>query len=400
MKYPTFLAMTSIVLCLEGVSLRAQGPGVEYELLEGSQLVDECVFCDRAPIIQPLVGKFLLTQIPSFVCCVYSITEVSFSSDDGRYTLVGEGMYSTSHIGQVSQQMNLELTVNGLAGVDLVSGSRPIEAPEPLIQLTLTESGERDPDHKFTITLVAAPTSKKISYELVEGKGGSYLVDDCGNCERPVAEVPLRGTFLLGQLTDPVNPFGVYAVEDVSFESIGDVLGGPYRITGSGALEYGGEVALTQRMFLLLDVNFDQGNVLASEKGPVPPGVGFPDLEVDLKHSNPKTDLHIYSIHLVARPAGTAKKLFRRGDPNGDEKADISDGVFVLGWLFLGGPAPGCLDAADTNLDGAADLADAVYLLNFLFQGGPAPGAPGPETCGAAERENLGCESSPCTARE
>ena len=28
------------------------------------------------------------------------------------------------------------------------------------------------------------------------------------------------------------------------------------------------------------------------------------------------------------------------------------------------------------------DVSDGVYLLNFLFQGGPPPAAPGPASCG------------------
>ncbi|MBI4605350.1 MAG: hypothetical protein HY721_25585 [Planctomycetes bacterium] len=69
---------------------------------------------------------------------------------------------------------------------------------------------------------------------------------------------------------------------------------------------------------------------------------------------------------------------FRRGDVNGDEAADISDAVWVFGYLFLGGATPACLDAADINDDGAVDLSDGVFLLNHLFQGGPAPPSPSP----------------------
>lgn len=58
---------------------------------------------------------------------------------------------------------------------------------------------------------------------------------------------------------------------------------------------------------------------------------------------------------------------FRRGDVNGDLVRDISDPVFVIGYLLAGGAAPGCLDAADANDDGVVNLADAVHLLSFLF---------------------------------
>jgi predicted GH43/DUF377 family glycosyl hydrolase len=81
----------------------------------------------------------------------------------------------------------------------------------------------------------------------------------------------------------------------------------------------------------------------------------------------------------VARPAD-----FRRGDANQDGTTDISDSVFVLNHLFLGGPAPLCPDAADANDDGAQDISDGIYSLRFLFGGGPPPpepfGACGPDS--------------------
>ena len=73
---------------------------------------------------------------------------------------------------------------------------------------------------------------------------------------------------------------------------------------------------------------------------------------------------------------------FRRGDATGDGGTDITDGVFVLNYLFLGTRAPDCLDAADADDNGNVDLSDAIRILNFLFLGGPEPPAPGPAACG------------------
>jgi len=70
---------------------------------------------------------------------------------------------------------------------------------------------------------------------------------------------------------------------------------------------------------------------------------------------------------------GTCRLTFVRGDANWDQKLDISDGTFTLNYLFTGGDAPRCWDAADTNDDGALDISDAVKLLNFLFLGGDLP---------------------------
>ena len=72
------------------------------------------------------------------------------------------------------------------------------------------------------------------------------------------------------------------------------------------------------------------------------------------------------------------EESFRRGDATADGGIDLSDGVSILNWLFLGGPQPPCQDAADTNDSGGIDLSDAVSILNFLFLGGVEPAPPGP----------------------
>ena len=53
----------------------------------------------------------------------------------------------------------------------------------------------------------------------------------------------------------------------------------------------------------------------------------------------------------------------------------------------------GGLDAADTDDNGALEITDAVYLLSFLFLGGPAPEQPFP-SCGPDPTiDDLTCES-------
>ena len=73
---------------------------------------------------------------------------------------------------------------------------------------------------------------------------------------------------------------------------------------------------------------------------------------------------------------------FRRGDSNASGDLNITDSVFVLNWLFLGGPDPPCLDAADTDDSGDIDINDGVRSLYCLFLLGGCPPAPGPDTCG------------------
>ena len=70
---------------------------------------------------------------------------------------------------------------------------------------------------------------------------------------------------------------------------------------------------------------------------------------------------------------------YAMGDANGDCAVDVADGIAIANYLFGGGPAPVCFNAADVNGDGTVDIADAVYELIFLFGGGAAlvPGSGG-----------------------
>ncbi len=95
------------------------------------------------------------------------------------------------------------------------------------------------------------------------------------------------------------------------------------------------------------------------------------------------------------------ERPFKRGDSNEDGRVNIADAVFILANLFVGGPAPRCLEAANANEDDRVNIADAVYILAYIFIDGPAPPAPGPDTCGVDPADTpfrFGCEFYvPCT---
>lgn len=104
-----------------------------------------------------------------------------------------------------------------------------------------------------------------------------------------------------------------------------------------------------------------------------------------------------HSASVEATFGETGVGPFSRGDANSDGAFDISDGIFVLGYLFLGNANPGCLAAADSNKDGGVNIADPTYTLIFLFGGGA--GFPGPNACGLSTDEGdvaQGCETPAC----
>ena len=85
---------------------------------------------------------------------------------------------------------------------------------------------------------------------------------------------------------------------------------------------------------------------------------------------------------------------FTRGDADANGDVNITDGIFVLNFLFLGGPSPTCMDGSDSDDDGAVSITDGIYILNFLFLGGPNPAPPYPG-CGAdpqGDGDGVTCE--------
>ena len=74
--------------------------------------------------------------------------------------------------------------------------------------------------------------------------------------------------------------------------------------------------------------------------------------------------------------------LFRRGDTDGNGSVELTDAILVLGYLFQGTGAPGCLETADTDDNGKIDISDAIRLLGWLFLGGEPLPAPGTQECG------------------
>jgi hypothetical protein len=82
---------------------------------------------------------------------------------------------------------------------------------------------------------------------------------------------------------------------------------------------------------------------------------------------------------------------FIRGDSSRDFCVDLSDAIYTLTYLFLGGSDPACLDAADVDDSGKLDLTDAIYTLSFLFLGGQAPSTPFPVSGTDPTPDDLGC---------
>jgi FG-GAP repeat/Dockerin type I domain len=61
------------------------------------------------------------------------------------------------------------------------------------------------------------------------------------------------------------------------------------------------------------------------------------------------------------------------GDANTDLTVNVSDAVWIINYVFVGGDPPDPLDSGDANCDGTSNVSDAVWIINYVFVGGNEP---------------------------
>jgi len=64
-----------------------------------------------------------------------------------------------------------------------------------------------------------------------------------------------------------------------------------------------------------------------------------------------------------------------RGNVDGDpaDEISIADLLYLVDWMFNGGPDFPCIKEADVNATGDIDITDVIYLVAYMFQGGFPP---------------------------
>jgi hypothetical protein len=126
----------------------------------------------------------------------------------------------------------------------------------------------------------------------------------------------------------------------------------------------------------------------------IPYGVGQTATFFETGGYMPSPDRGVFSPAREVR-GGTISirgRGFLRGDSNSDGKVDLSDAVATLGFLFLGGETPACMDAADADDRGTVEITDAILLLGVLFLGNGAVPQPYPDCGSDPTSDALGCE--------
>lgn len=98
---------------------------------------------------------------------------------------------------------------------------------------------------------------------------------------------------------------------------------------------------------------------------------------------------------LFAQVGGFEPTLLR-GDANNDGVVNPADSQFLGCYLYQGGSAPLCADAADFDDNGLVASLDLVYLNWFLYNGGAAPQQPFPYCGKDPTPDSLSCVYSHC----
>lgn len=75
-------------------------------------------------------------------------------------------------------------------------------------------------------------------------------------------------------------------------------------------------------------------------------------------------------VNFFRKDGGTAMVA---GDADGNGLITISDAVFLITYIFAGGPAPVPLARGDADCNGLVTISDAVHLISYIFAGGPRP---------------------------
>ncbi|MBI4582840.1 MAG: lamin tail domain-containing protein [Planctomycetes bacterium] len=79
-----------------------------------------------------------------------------------------------------------------------------------------------------------------------------------------------------------------------------------------------------------------------------------------------------------SRNMGSPLVFFLRGDANRDSRADMSDAIKILLFLFIGDEEIPCEKAADADDSGDIEITDAILIMGYIFLGGKPPAPPFP----------------------
>ncbi|MDD4052298.1 MAG: immune inhibitor A, partial [candidate division Zixibacteria bacterium] len=187
-----------------------------------------------------------------------------------------------------------------------------------------------------------------------------------------------------GSITTTYDPYGTNRGNGITGTSVGGWIDGTFDLSAFT----GQEIFL--RFSYYTDQSSTEEGIYIDDIRPVGvftvQNVIFPVMDTLSAFTDKPAGLYTYKVR--ARDAQRQWSIFSNremtfvktayicGNANGDESVNIADAVYIISYVFRGGPAPDPLAAGDANGNGTVNVADAVYLVNYIFRGGPAPVCP------------------------
>ena len=168
---------------------------------------------------------------------------------------------------------------------------------------------------------------------------------------------------------DSFDPSWVTSTLSISYIGISGISpqpcptqGAVVTITGNGFVSSEGPTTITLGGVPVTPDSMESGQITFRAPGHV-------DAEVPIEILNPAGQVSAQM---------TYRSEFIRGDVTGDgrENIDITDGINILAYLFLGGSPGDCLEALDVNDNGETEITDGINLFTYLFLGGNRPPEP------------------------
>lgn len=88
-----------------------------------------------------------------------------------------------------------------------------------------------------------------------------------------------------------------------------------------------------------------------------------------------ETEIANNNLQLISHSTlgGLITRGFTRGDVNDDGRITIGDAVFLIQYIFAGGPPPTPVSDGDVDCNNKVAITDIVYIINFIFVGGGTP---------------------------
>jgi hypothetical protein len=176
-----------------------------YALVTESELVDDCLICDRPTIVAPLTGTFTLRILDqNTLYTKYELAGISFQAgaQPGReYKVAGSGIYQIGGEVAVLQDLFLDLVIdNGFAATKAlcVSTNRTVSQKWPQIEISVDQTNGTL-GQTYHLTLNAVPVPKVYSFPpdphtgnvrlQWDANGGSFQVERAPSIGGPFATV-------------------------------------------------------------------------------------------------------------------------------------------------------------------------------------------------------------------